>query len=161
MLAEHIAKYMLAYDGIAEPDYDNTHANRVKFLKQNDLLPREIDNTFRVLRLTRNDATHNGMESEEQALSNLKLSFELCVWFMQTYGDYNFIPNEYIVSVRQSISIEELEKSNKDLEENNKALLQQLIDIQKNGKSSNDRRSIAYKNAANIKLSGSNRLSNR
>lgn len=33
MLAEHIVQYMLDYDGIAEPDYDNTHANRIRILK--------------------------------------------------------------------------------------------------------------------------------
>ena len=44
MLAESIVEYMLAYDGIAEPEYDNTNANRIKLLKRNDLLPREIDN---------------------------------------------------------------------------------------------------------------------
>jgi type I restriction enzyme R subunit len=152
MLAEHIAKYMLAYDGLKEPEYDNTHANRIKILKQNDLLPREIDNTFRVLRLTRNDATHNGMDSKDQALSNLKLSYELCVWFMQTYGDYDYEPEEYIVPVDQSISIEELERANKDLEENNRSLTQMLIEIQKTGKASSDRKAVAYKNATNIKL---------
>lgn len=43
MLAEHIVEYMLAYDGISEPEYDNTHANRIRLLKRNDLLPREIN----------------------------------------------------------------------------------------------------------------------
>lgn len=43
MLSEVMVKYMLAYDGIAEPAYDNTHANRIRILKNNDLLPREID----------------------------------------------------------------------------------------------------------------------
>ncbi len=37
MLAEVMVKYMLAYDGIKEPDYDNTHANRIRLLKRNDL----------------------------------------------------------------------------------------------------------------------------
>ena len=152
MLAENIAKYMLAYDGLQEPEYDNTHANRIKILKQNDLLPKEIDNTFRILRLTRNDATHNGMDSKEQALSNLKLTYELCVWFMQTYGDYSFQPIEYVKPVEQSISIEELERANKELEESNRALMLQLQEIQRNGKASSDRKSIAYKNASNIKL---------
>lgn len=32
-LAEHIVQYMLAYDGIAESNYDNTHANRIRILK--------------------------------------------------------------------------------------------------------------------------------
>lgn len=152
MLAEHIAKYMLAYDGLKEPEYDNTHANRIKILKQNDLLPREIDNTFRVLRLTRNDATHNGMDSKEQALSNLKLTYELCIWFMQTYGDYNFEPEEYVLPVEQSINVEELERANRELEENNRTLVQKLNEIQQTGKASSDRKTIAYKNATNIKL---------
>ena len=42
MLAEVMVKYMLAYDGIKEPDYDNTHANRIRLLKKNDLLPHYI-----------------------------------------------------------------------------------------------------------------------
>ena len=42
MLSEVMVKYMLAYDGIAEPAYDNTHANRIRILKNNDLLPNEI-----------------------------------------------------------------------------------------------------------------------
>ena len=32
MLSEVMVKYMLAYDGIAEPAYDNTHANRIRIL---------------------------------------------------------------------------------------------------------------------------------
>jgi type I restriction enzyme R subunit len=41
MLSEVMVKYMLAYDGIPEPEYDNTHAGRIKLLRRNDLLPRE------------------------------------------------------------------------------------------------------------------------
>lgn len=50
LLAEHIVEYMLAYDGIPQPEYDNTHANRINLLRRNDLLPREIDNILYVLR---------------------------------------------------------------------------------------------------------------
>lgn len=84
MLAEVMVKYMLAYDGIKEPDYDNTHANRIKLLKRNDLLPREIDNTFYILRKARNDAAHEAKDEGEKALNNLGLLYELCVWYMQT-----------------------------------------------------------------------------
>lgn len=38
MLSELMVKYMLAYDGIEEPVYDNTHANRIRLLKSKDLL---------------------------------------------------------------------------------------------------------------------------
>ena len=53
MLSELMVKYMLAYDGIEEPVYDNTHANRIRLLKCKDLLPYEIDNTLYILRKAR------------------------------------------------------------------------------------------------------------
>ena len=39
MLSEVLVKYLLAYNGIAEPEYDNTHADRIRILRKNDLLP--------------------------------------------------------------------------------------------------------------------------
>ena len=77
LLAEHIVEYMLAYDGIPQPEYDNTHANRINLLRRNDLLPREIDNILYVLRKTRNDAAHNGMESFDKAKDNLEKNIPL------------------------------------------------------------------------------------
>ncbi len=37
---------------------------------------------------TGNDASHKAMDEQAKALSNLQLLYELCIWFMQTYGDY-------------------------------------------------------------------------
>ena len=70
MLSEVMVKYMLAYDGIAEPEYDNTHANRIRLLKQNDLLPYEVKNTLYILRKDRNNAAHNAADEGARALSN-------------------------------------------------------------------------------------------
>ena len=153
MLAEVMVKYMLAYDGIKEPDYDNTHASRIRLLKRNDLLPHEIDNTLYILRKDRNNAAHNGADEGEKALNNLPLLYELCVWYMQTYGDYGYNPIGYVPPVNITISMDELEKENRELEERNKMLLVELQRIQKVGKSDNARRAIAYKKAMNIKLS--------
>lgn len=153
MLAEVMVKYMLAYDGIKEPDYDNTHANRIRLLKRNDLLPNEIDNTLYILRKDRNNAAHNGADEGEKALNNLPLLYELCVWYMQTYGDYDYNPVGYVPPVDITISLDELEKENRELEERNKTLLVELQRIQKDGKSDNARRAIAYKKAMNVKLS--------
>lgn len=153
MLAEVMVKYMLAYDGISEPNYDNTHANRIRLLKRNDLLPHEIDNTLYILRIDRNNAAHNGADEGEKALNNLALLYELCVWYMQTYGDYSYRPVGYIQPEDITISLDELEKENRELEERNKALLVELQRIQKDGKSDSARRAIAYKKAMNVKLS--------
>lgn len=153
MLAEVMVKYMLAYDGIKEPEYDNTHANRICLLKKNDLLPHEIDNTLYILRKDRNNAVHNGADEGEKALSNLPLLYELCVWYMQTYGDYNYSPKGYVQPIDITISLDELEKENRELEERNQTLLVELQRIQKSGKSDNARRAIAYKKAIDVKLS--------
>ena len=152
MCAESVVQYMLAYDGIQEPDYDNTHANRIRLLKRNDLLPREIDNTLYILRKDRNDASHKAMDEQEKALSNLPLLYELCVWFMQTYGDYNYEPEPYVQPVDISVNLADLEKENKDLEARNQKLLIELERIRKNGKADSTRRFTAYQKAVNIHL---------
>lgn len=153
MLAEIMVKYMLAYDGIKEPEYDNTHANRIRLLRKNDLLPREIDNTLYILRKDRNHAAHNGADEGEKALHNLPLLYELCVWYMQTYGDFDYRPAGYIQPADIRVSLDDLEKENRELEERNKRLLVELQRIQEMGKSDNARRAIAHKKAIHIKLS--------
>ncbi len=153
MLSEVMVKYMLAYDGIAEPEYDNTHANRIRLLKQNDLLPYEINNTLYILRKARNDAAHEAADEGEKALNNLKLLYELCVWYMQTYGDYNYEPTDYVDPVDITVSIEDLEKENADLEARNQALLVEIQQIRDQGKADTARRAFAYKKAVNVHLS--------
>lgn len=153
ILSELMVKYMLAYDGIEEPAEDNTHANRIRILRNNDLLPYEIDNTLYVLRKARNDAVHEAMNENRKALNNLELLYKLCVWFMQIYGDYEFQPREYIPPIDIEISLEELTKENQELESHNRTLLLEIKRIQKNGKSDGTRRENAYKKALNIRLS--------
>lgn len=153
MLAEVMVKYMLAYDGIEEPEYDNTHANRIRLLKQNDLLPYEINNTLYILRKARNDAAHEISDETDKALNNLQLLFELCVWFMQTYGDYNYKPEPYLAPIDITISLADLEKENADLEARNQQLLLEIKKIRSVGKVDNIRKALAYKKALNVHLS--------
>ena len=152
MCAENLVQYMLAYDGIPEPDYDNTHANRIKLLKREGLLPKEINETLYILRKDRNDASHKGMDEQKIALSNLPLLYELCVWFMQTYGDYNFNPSEYKTPVDITVDLADLEKENKEQEERIKQLTIELENIRKNGKADASRRLYGYKKASNIHM---------
>lgn len=153
MFAERLVKYMLAYDGIPEPDYDNTHANRIKLLKSYDLLPRDIDDTLFVIRKMRNDATHAGDDDLKRAKDNLQLTFNLAVWFMQTYGDYKYVPEQYVEPVEAAVKEEQLEKENRELEEKYKALEAEIENIRKNGKADQKRRTSAFKNAQSVHLS--------
>lgn len=153
LLAEHIVKYMLAYDGIEEPERDNTHANRINLLRKNDLLPSEIDNILYVLRKSRNDAAHNGLESVDKAKDNLELCYDLASWFMQTYGDYSYEPIPYVEPKNVSIAVEELEEKNKEQEAYIIDLKDRLNELQKVGKASAERRDKAYTNAKRYPLS--------
>lgn len=153
LFAERLVKYMLAYDGISEPQVDNTHANRIRLLKDYDLLPRDIDNTLYVLRRVRNEAAHGGLDDVDRAKDNLKLTYDLGVWFMQTYGDYRFEPAPYIEPEDSVLSAEKLAKENAELEKKFKELEAELEQIRAKGKSDTKRKGVAYQKAALINLS--------
>lgn len=88
---------MFTLDNINEPQDNNTHANRIRILKNEGLLPKEIDDILYALRVARNKAAHNGYESIEESKILVKFSHNLGVWFMQTYGDWNYEPSEFVM----------------------------------------------------------------
>lgn len=153
MTAELLVKYMLAYDGIAEPEFDNTHANRVRLLKINGLLPHEIDDTLYILRKARNDAAHNASDEDVTAKNNLPLLYELCVWFMQIYGDFSFKAEKYVEPVDYSVDVSELTKENAELETRIQRLSIEIQKIKENGKADSARRTRAYSKAKSVHLS--------
>lgn len=95
MFAELVVKYMFAYDNLDEPA-DGRLSSRIITLKRNDLLPDEINNILYSLRTKRNAAAHEGYQSENDAKVLTKMTYQLGVWFMQTYGEWSFEPTEYI-----------------------------------------------------------------
>ena len=97
MFAERLVQEILVFEHIAEPAVENTHANRIRILKRAGLLPHEIDNTLYVLRKTRNSAVHIGTDSVDEAKTLLSLTYNLAVWFMETYGDWGYIAPEFVM----------------------------------------------------------------
>ena len=87
MFAERLVQEILIFENMPEPETDNTHANRIRLLKRAGLLPHDIDNTLYLLRKTRNSAVHTGADSVEDAKLLLSMTYNLAVWFMETYGD--------------------------------------------------------------------------
>lgn len=60
-------------------------------------MPHEIDNTLYVLRKTRNFAVHTGTDSVDEAKTLLSLTYNLAVWFMETYGDWGYIAPAFVM----------------------------------------------------------------
>lgn len=124
MFAERLVQEIMIFESIAEPTVDNTQANRIKILKRAGLLPWDIDNTLYVLRKNRNDAVHSGADSLDDAKMLLSMAYNLAVWFMQTYGDWDFNAQPYIFpDEKDSSKLEEtLEQQEKKIEELTKKL---------------------------------------
>ncbi len=99
MFAERLVQEVFANERLSEPDYDNTHANRIKILKREGLIDRggRIDDILYSLRMKRNDAVHKYEDSVDTAKSLLRMAYRLAVWFMEVYGDYNFQAPDFVM----------------------------------------------------------------
>jgi type I restriction enzyme R subunit len=106
LLGETIVNMMLKLDNIAPPSYDNTHANRIKLLKKNGLLPKDIDDILYSLRMTRNKAVHANYDSFEDSKILLEMAHSLAVWFMQTYGDWQYQSEGFVLPEDKSKQVD-------------------------------------------------------
>ena len=97
LFAERLVHEILVFERMPEPEVDNTHANRIRLLKRAGLLPHEIDNTLYLLRKTRNSAVHAGADSVDEAKTLLSMTYNLAVWFMETYGDWGYIAPDFVM----------------------------------------------------------------
>ncbi len=105
MFAERLVQEIFANERLSEPDYDNTHANRIKILKREGLIDRggRIDDILYSLRIKRNDAVHKYENSVDTAKSLLRMAYRLSVWFMEVYGDYNFQAPDFVMPENKPI----------------------------------------------------------
>lgn len=128
MFAERLVKEIFAFEQLQEPDFDNSHSNRINILKNEGLIERgsKIDNILFALRKKRNNAVHNFEDSIDDAKAMLKMAYHLAEWFMQLYGDWNYTTPEYILPKKEpdidyeSIiqkQEEEIEKLNRQIKE--------------------------------------------
>lgn len=97
MFGERLILEIFAFEHIKEPTSDNTHANRIRLLKREGLIPKKIDDILYALRKTRNDAVHAGADSVEDAKTLLSMTYNLAVWFMEVYGDWGYIAPAFVM----------------------------------------------------------------
>lgn len=127
MFGEIVVQYMFSMEKIDTVliAHDNSHNNRIKLLKKEDLIPEDIDNILNMLRIKRNYAAHDGYEDVEKAKVQLELTYKLAVWYMQTYGDWNFEPEKFKMPEENEYS-ENVNEIAKEYEEKYKALEAEL-----------------------------------
>ena len=127
MFGEIIVKYMFSIEHIDETPivYNNNHNNRIKLLKKEDLIPEDIDTILNMLRIKRNYAAHEWYENVEKAKVQLELTYKLAVWFMQTYGDWDFEPRPFVMPEKNQYG-EDIGDIAKEYEKKYKALEAEL-----------------------------------
>lgn len=103
MFGERLILEIFAFEHIAEPENDNTHAGRIRLLKKEGLIPKKIDDILYVLRKTRNDAVHSGADSVDDAKTRIRLTYNLSVWFMEVYGDWGYIAPAFVMPEKEEI----------------------------------------------------------
>lgn len=144
LFGETIVNTMLKLDDIDPPSYDNTHANRIKLLKQNGLLPKDIDDILYSLRMARNKAVHENYDSFENCMILLEMAYNLAVWFMQTYGNWRYNPTGFVLpeDTSKQVDYEAILKEKEDLirkltEEAEKATFTNTISVEERAKKAN------------------------
>lgn len=104
MLGETIVNLIFTYDRISFPE-DNTAAVRISILLREELIDRDLCDIFHALRKIRNKATHENYSSIDDAKRILPMAHSLCEWFMQTYGDWSYQQQAYVMPVPQEKNI--------------------------------------------------------
>jgi len=97
MFAERLVGEIFIFEKIPFPDVDDTQSARVRILKREGLLPATIDNLLYTIRKKRNDATHEYLDSGEDAKTILFMGYRLACWFMEVYGDWEFSPPQFVL----------------------------------------------------------------
>lgn len=120
MIGETIVNLMFTYDRIQLP-YDNTAVTRIDTLLNEGLLTSDLASILHGLRKIRNKAVHDNYSSIPDSKAFLQMTYSLCEWFMQTYGDWNYQHCDYVmplenqsVGVKASDDNKQIEKQKED-----------------------------------------------
>ncbi|PWK03959.1 type I restriction-modification system endonuclease [Tumebacillus permanentifrigoris] len=158
LFGEMMAKYMLAMENISEPN-DHRQDSRLRLFRQEDIVTFELLEIFHALRIKGNRAVHDSYESFEEAKLLLSLSYKLAVWFMQTYGEWDYEPDDFVVppALEQSDEVQQqqIERLTATYEQRLSQMQQELESLREQESTSDqrqDRRNRSRSAAALIQL---------
>lgn len=154
MLAENMVRYIMAYENIPEPldRAESNQANNIRILRDNDIINYDISKILHMLRKARNLAVHESKGTVDIARDNLESLYDLCVWYMQVYGDWNFEPEPFVEPVNFVVDVNEFEKVKAELEAKNDKLIIELQKIRSEAAKGMVKRAVEYKKIFNAKL---------
>lgn len=96
MIGETIVHLIFTYDRIPLPR-DNTAVKRIDALFREGMITRDLADILHALRKIRNKATHENYSSIEDGKTLLQMAYSLSEWFMQTYGDWNYKNQPFVM----------------------------------------------------------------
>lgn len=96
MIGETIVNLIFKYDRINEP-YDNTAVNRIDTLYREGMITSDLVDILHSIRKIRNKAVHDNYSSVEDGKTLLEMGYSVCVWFFQTYGDWDYKPAPFVM----------------------------------------------------------------
>ena len=68
------------------------------------MLTRDLCDILHAIRKARNKATHENYGSTDEAKTLLQMTYSLCEWFMQTYGDWNYQNQPFVMPSETEMS---------------------------------------------------------
>lgn len=153
MFGERLILEIFAFEHIPEPTVDNTHSNRIRLLKREGLIPKKIDDILYAIRKTRNNAVHSGEDSVDDAKILLQMTYNLSTWFMEVYGDWGYIPADFVMP--EKVVLPDYEAIIKEQEDTIAALSHKVefISTQASNKSTTERVQKAETTSDNMELS--------
>lgn len=153
MFGERLILEIFVFEHIPEPTVDNTHSNRIRLLKREGLIPKKIDDILYAIRKTRNNAVHSGEDSVDDAKILLQMTYNLSTWFMEVYGDWGYIPADFVMP--EKVVLPDYEAIIKEQEDTIAALSHKVefISTQASNKSTTERVQKAETTSENMELS--------
>ncbi|WP_144569436.1 type I restriction-modification system endonuclease [Bacillus pseudomycoides] len=129
LLSETIAKAVLASDNIKE-FYDTNQIDRLNTMQREGLAEPEILDIFHLLRKKGNKASHDGSYgTADEAKQLLALAYQLSIWFMEVYVDWEFSAPKFVEPTKEADSSalqEQIKQLQAEIDKKEKTLEKQL-----------------------------------
>lgn len=116
MIGETIVNLCFTYDRIPLPQ-ENIAANRINVLFREGMITRDLKDVLHALRINRNKATHENYASIADGKVLMQMAYSLCEWFMQTYGDWNYQNQPFVMPSKTPESVRSDKQSEQAQEE--------------------------------------------